>query len=266
VMGISLRKITDQYDKINSLNDELMKKMKQRNIENSEETKNLLNELQLAKEDLQKKQDELTELEKSLQLKKKNLEELRQELDEKNKQLELKNTRLLELERILFTKDSIVKDLKNKVVQALTGFEGDGLTIEQKNGKVYVSLEEKLLFKSGKWDVDPKGQSALKKLATVLEKNAEINVMIEGHTDDLAYKGSGGVDDNWDLSVKRATAIVKILLKDSNIDPKRITAAGHGEFLPIDPAKTAEARAKNRRTEIILTPKLDKLFQILETN
>jgi chemotaxis protein MotB len=243
-----------------------MKKMKQDNINNTEETKKLLSELQLSKEDLQKKEDALVELEKSLDLKKKNLETLQSELNEKNKMLELKNTRLFELERILKSKDSLVKDLKDKVVEALTGFEGEGLTIEQKNGKVYVSLEEKLLFKSGKWDVDPKGQSAIKKLAAVLEKNTDINVMIEGHTDDVPYKGTGGVEDNWDLSVKRATAIVKILLKDSKIDPKRITASGHGEFLPVDAAKTSDARAKNRRTEIILTPKLDKLFEILETN
>lgn len=266
VTGISLRKLTEQYDKINELNDELLKKLRQKNMDDASETRKLLAELQELQEDLQKREDELKAMEKELADKKKNLDAMKTEIDDKNKLLDDRNKRLVELESMLSRKDSIVKALKDKVSAALKGFEGDGLTIEQKNGKVYVSLDEKLLFKSGRWDVDPNGKKALNKLAEVLEKNEDINVMIEGHTDDVPYGGNGNVSDNWDLSVKRATSIVKILLDNSKIDPKRLTAAGRGEFMPIDPAKTTEARTKNRRTEIILSPKLDELFRILETN
>lgn len=266
VLGTSLRKMTAQYDKINKLNDELMTKLKQKYSDSAEETQKLLVQLQSLQEMLQKKEDDLKALEKELNTKKASLDALQSELVEKNKTLEAKNARLMELQGILNRKDSMVNALREKVSNALVGYQGQGLTVEQKNGKVYVSLEEKLLFKSGRWDVDPKGQKALKDLAAVLEKNPDINILIEGHTDDVPYKGSGGVEDNWDLSTKRATAIVKIILQNSSIDPKRLSASGRGEFLPIDTAKTPEARAKNRRTEIILTPKLDELFQILETN
>jgi len=266
VIGVSLRKLTNQYDKINELNDELLKKLRQKNMNESAETRRLLAELQELQEDLQKREDKIREMERDLEAKKKNLEELTANLETKNKELEERNKRLVELESMLNRKDSVVNALKNKVSDALKGFEGDGLTIELRNGKVYVSLDEKLLFKSGKWDVDPNGQKALKKLGEVLEKNEDINIVIEGHTDNLAYGGNGNIDDNWDLSVKRATSIVKILLAKSKIDPVRLSASGRGEFLPIDQADTKEARQKNRRTEIILTPKLDELFQILETN
>ncbi|NOZ46888.1 MAG: OmpA family protein [Chlorobi bacterium] len=182
-------------------------------------------------------------------------------LQEKKMELENRNKRLTELENILSSKDSAVNALKNKVSDALLGFQNKGLTVVQKNGKVYVSLEEQLLFKFGSTEIDPKGVKALKNLAKVLEQNKNINIMIEGHTDDV-----GDANYNWDLSVKRATSVVKILLNNSKIDPTRLTASGRGEFMPIDPSKTDEARKKNRRTEIILTPKLDELFEILESN
>jgi chemotaxis protein MotB len=265
-LGTSLRKMTIQYDKINELNDELMVKLKQKFLQSDEESKKLLVQLQQLQVDLQKKEDDLKKLEKDLNAKKASLDDLTTQLDEKNATLEKKNARLIELEGILSRKDSIVKALKDKVSNALKGYEGNGLTVHQKNGKVYVSLEEKLLFQSGKWDVDPKGQKAIKDLAEVLEKNTDINIMIEGHTDDVPFKGTGGVNDNWDLSAKRATAIVKIILSNSKINPTRLVASGRSEFLPIDASKTAEARTKNRRTEIILTPKLDELLKILDAN
>ena len=148
----------------------------------------------------------------------------------------------------------------------MLGFEGKGLTITQKNGKVYVSLDESLLFASGSTKVEDKGVEAIKKLAKVLEQEQEINILVEGHTDDVPMKGSGDIKDNWDLSVMRATSIVKIITGNSKVNPIRITAAGRGEYFPIDPSKTAEARKKNRRTEIILVPKLDELLKVLETN
>jgi chemotaxis protein MotB len=187
-------------------------------------------------------------------------------LREAEEQLEARNARLIELQNILAQKEQAVKALKDKVMDALVGFNNKGLTIQEKNGKVYVSLEEKLLFKTGKWDVDPNGQKALKELAQVLAENPDISVMVEGHTDDVEMRGSGEVKDNWDLSVMRATAVTKILTQNSNVDPKQIIAAGRSEYLPISPDKTAGGRQMNRRTEIILTPKLDELLEIIEMN
>ena len=131
---------------------------------------------------------------------------------------------------------------------------------------MYVSLDESLLFASGKTAVEPKGVEALKNVAKVLEQNTDINIVVEGHTDDVPMKGTGDIKDNWDLSVMRATSVTKILLQGANINPTRITSAGRGEFFPIDAAKTPEARKKNRRTEIILTPKLDELLKVLGNN
>jgi chemotaxis protein MotB len=127
-------------------------------------------------------------------------------------------------------------------------------------------MDESLLFASGSTIVEAKGVEALKKLAKVLEQNPDINVTIEGHTDDVPMVGKGEIKDNWDLSVMRATSIVKIITKNSNVDAKRLSAAGKGEFFPVNPAKTPEARKQNRRTEIILTPKLDELLKVLETS
>jgi chemotaxis protein MotB len=166
---------------------------------------------------------------------------------------------------MLAQKDAEVKALKNKVADALKGFEDKGLTIHEKNGKVYVSLDEKLLFASGSWEIDNKGKEALTELGNVLATDKDINVVIEGHTDNVPYKGSGNVKDNWDLSVLRATSVVKEILKNGNISPQRVTASGRGEFVPVDNDDSKEARAKNRRTEIILTPKLDELFQIIDS-
>ncbi len=187
-------------------------------------------------------------------------------LREAERELEERNTKLIELQNVLAQKDQAVKDLKNKVMDALVGFNNNGLTVHEKNGKVYVSLDEKLLFKTGQWDVDPKGQQALKKLGNVLAQNPDINIMVEGHTDDVPMHGSGSVKDNWDLSVMRATAVTKILAQNKQIDPKRIIAAGRSEYLPLSPDQTAEGRKMNRRTEIILTPNLDELLEIIEVN
>ncbi|NCB07362.1 MAG: OmpA family protein, partial [Bacteroidia bacterium] len=185
-------------------------------------------------------------------------------LRDAEKELRERNTKLIELQNILVQKDQAVKDLKNKVMNALTGFNNNGLTVHEKNGKVYVSLDEKLLFKTGKWDVDPNGQRAIQQLGEVLAQNPDISIMVEGHTDDVTMRGSGDVKDNWDLSVMRATAVTKILTQNKAIDPKRIISAGRSEYLPLSPDKTQEGRQMNRRTEIILTPNLDELLKIIE--
>ena len=169
-----------------------------------------------------------------------------------------------ELEEALKQKDEAVKQLRQKVIDALLGFNNKGLSIQEKNGKVYVSLDEQLLFKTGQWEVDPKGQQALTNLAEVLGQNPDINVLIEGHTDNVPLRGTGILKDNWDLSVLRSTAVVRLLTENKNLDPRRLTAAGRGEYIPVDPDKTESAKAKNRRIEVILTPNLDELFKILD--
>ncbi|MGZ5281839.1 MAG: OmpA/MotB family protein [Bacteroidia bacterium] len=186
-----------------------------------------------------------------------------QQLQEKERLLQDREKKLKELQDLVAKQDQAVKDLRNKITNALVGFKSDELTIEMKNGKVYVSLAEKLLFKSGSASVDPKGKEAIGKLAAVLEKNPDIDIMIEGHTDNVRLI-PGKFDDNWDLSVSRATSIVRILTEDNSVDPKRVIAAGRGEFVPVVSNETTEGKARNRRTEIILSPKLDELFQILE--
>ncbi len=226
---------------------------------NVEETRRLLRELQTAQKDLQDKEDLLKQLELNMEAKKADLDQLTYELDRRN-------ARLLELEQILDAQQKAVKDLKDKVSAALFGFENNGLTVSMKNGKVYVSLDEKLLFKTGSYNIDTNGKDALQKLASVLARNKDIQITIEGHTDDVPYISSGGpIQDNWDLSVKRATTVVRVLLEGSGIDPKRLSASGRGEYLPVDPAKSSTARQKNRRTEIILTPDLGELYRILDT-
>lgn len=259
VIGNSYRTLVNKYDKLNAINEQLLDKYNRLLEGNIADTKKLSGELQLTQEQLLKKQDELKALALELEAKKKNLDEL-------NAELKKREARVAELENVLKNKDSAVNDLKKKLSDALLGFEGKGLTITQKNGKVYVSMDESLLFASGSTTVESKGVEALKKVAKVLEQNADINVVIEGHTDDVPMAGKGEIKDNWDLSVIRATSIVKIITKNSSTDPRRLTAAGRAEYFPIDPSKNADARKKNRRTEIILTPKLDELFKVLETN
>ncbi|MEZ4795215.1 MAG: OmpA family protein [Flavobacteriaceae bacterium] len=180
------------------------------------------------------------------------------------KQLNARSKRVEELESLIAAKDAQMDALKDAISTALTNFEGKGLTVEQRNGKVYVSMENKLLFESGSWAVNARGREAVVALGRVLAQNPDIAVLIEGHTDNVPYGGSGNLTDNWDLSTKRATAIVHILLEDGTIEKTNLTAAGRGEFAPIESNETVEGRAKNRRIEVILTPKLDVLSQLLE--
>jgi len=275
----SLRLVREKEDlvkenqKLNGQNNDLQESQQSLLRNNSRETSKLLKQLQVTQEELQKKEDELKAKEISLNAKESELKEKDEALKEKDLALKEKeksinelNVEVQDMKKILARKDSIVNSLKNKVTQALKGFDSKDLSVRIQNGKVYVSLEEKLLFKSGSIEVDAKGIEAIKKVSTVLEQNPDINILIEGHTDDVPLHSTSAIKDNWDLSVMRATSIVNIILKNSKIDPKRLTAAGRGQYMPVDPAKTPEARTKNRRIEIILTPKLDELFQIIETN
>lgn len=221
------------------------------------ETSKLMMQIDGIQTDLQQRESELQKLSQEMTAKQKNLLALEQELDRRNR-------RMAELERLIARQDSAVNALKSKVSAALVGLENNGLTVTTRQGKVYVSLDEKLLFKSGSITVDPAGVNALKKLARILEQNTDISITIEGHTDNVPLSPGASMQDNWDLSVKRATSIVRILLDGTKIAPSRLTAAGRGEFIPVDAANTPEARQKNRRTEIILMPKLDELYQMLE--
>ena len=178
-------------------------------------------------------------------------------------ELQSRSTRVAELEEIIASKDAKMKALKDAISAALTNFEGKGLTVEQRNGKVYVSMENKLLFQSGSWQINTRGREAIMALGEVLSNNKEIAVLIEGHTDNVAYGGNGPLADNWDLSAKRATAVVSILTLNPEIPKDNLTAAGRGEYAPIGPNNTSEARAKNRRIEVVLTPKLDAINKLL---
>ncbi len=204
-------------------------------------------------------------------------EDLLRQLEAKEKALENENARLIklqdelyarsnrvaELEGALAEKDAHMKSLKNSISKALTNFEGKGLSVEQRDGKVYVSMENKLLFKSGSWNVGSEGKKAVLQLGEVLAVNPDINVLIEGHTDNDDFNGKGDITGNWDLSTKRATAIVRILQENNDINPETLTAAGRSAFLPIASNDTPEGKAKNRRIEVILTPKLDEVSKLL---
>jgi len=186
-----------------------------------------------------------------------------EDLDAKEKLLSDREKTLDEMRKIITKQDSITNRLNSILRNALLGFNSDELSVEIKNGKVYVSMSDKLLFKSGSSAVEDKGKDALKLLADVLDKNTDIDILVEGHTDNVPIKTSV-YKDNWDLSVARATSIVRILTNDYKIVPTRLTASGKGEFFPKADNETAEGRAKNRRTEIILSPKLDELMKLLK--
>ncbi|MBQ7984024.1 MAG: OmpA family protein, partial [Bacteroidales bacterium] len=168
------------------------------------------------------------------------------------------------LKQQIAAKDMQLEKIHNSLKSALLGFENKGLTIENKNGKVYVLLEEKLLFASGSWEVSAEGVKALQEIAVVLSNNKDIDIMVEGHTDNVPLKGKNQIKDNWDLSVMRATSITRILLDGTGISPKRIIPCGRSEYAPVVSNINAENRAKNRRSEIILSPKVNELMDILK--
>ena len=180
-------------------------------------------------------------------------------------ELQSRSERVNQLEQMIQNQKQALDELKERLSDALLNFEGKGLTVEQRNGKVYVSMENKLLFKSGRWDIEPEGKKALKELATVLEVNPDIAILIEGHTDNVPFSPKGQLESNWDLSTKRATAVVNILLENDNILAENLTAAGRSEFVPIAPNSSAEGRAANRRIEVVLSPSLDEITSLLES-
>lgn len=245
-----LKRTKDEYDHLEGLHDRLTDKYSEL-LKLSSLQSNQLNK------DLAKREADIMRIESELRTK-------QEETNRLSDELASREARVKELEQVLAEQQKAVQDLKKHVNDALLGFNDGDIAVEIRNGKVYVSLAEQLLFKSGSKAVDSKGQDALKKLAVALKDKADLNILVEGHTDDVPMaSGTSGMQDNWDLSVLRATSIVRILT-NNGVDPTRISASGRGEYLPVDAEKTKEARKKNRRTEIILTPKLDELFRMLE--
>jgi chemotaxis protein MotB len=187
---------------------------------------------------------------------------LRQELQSQSSRLTLSAAKIAQLEKMLFRKDSVMNATRTRLTAALIGFKDKGVNVNIIGGKVYISLDERLLFQSGKVEVEQEGKDALKEIANALNQDTSTVLTIEGHTDDIPYKGKS-FKDNWDISVLRATSVVRYLQYSGHISPERFIASGRAEYLPVDPAKTAEARKKNRRIEIIVTPDLDEIARLL---
>ena len=255
--GKALTILQGKYDELSDTYDLLTSKSSRYMADKAKETKKLLEQLEQAQTALFEKEDELNNLSNSLDVKEEELKLAEQELS-------ARSIRVTELETIINRKDSMVTALKKSISKALIGLEGEGLTIEQRNGKVYISLEEDLLFASGKYVVNSGGVTALNKLATALSTQTDLEILVEGHTDDIPLSGKGLVKDNWDLSVMRATNVVKVLTKNPSLNPLQLTAAGRAEFVPIASNETKEGRSSNRRIEMILSPNLDDLFDLLE--
>ena len=191
-------------------------------------------------------------------------EKLNALLNQKKNELNERERTINELQQMINAQNEKVRKLLSSVKDALLGFSSDELTVREKDGKVYVAMSDKLLFQSGSARLDKRGEEALGKLAEVLNKQTDIDVFIEGHTDNKPIN-TVQFKDNWDLSVIRATSVVRILIKNYNVNPLQIQPSGRGEYMPVDDYETAEGRSKNRRTEIIMAPKLDKLFQMLQS-
>jgi len=238
------------YDKLTSVQEKTIANTEAENVK-------MLTELNKRSEELRKKELALAEKEGQIIASQNKSNKLSGDLVQREKKIK-------ELEDALRQKDSAVKALNTNIAAALNSYKNLGLSVTEKDGKVYVSLEEKLLFSSGSYSIGEKGKAVLLTVAKALKENPDVTIMIEGHTDNVPLSGKGVLKDNWDLSVMRATTIVKILVVDGKVDPKRILAAGRGEHMPINTDNTSEGRQVNRRTEIILTPKLSEILKSLE--
>lgn len=245
-LGRDYRQLRTQYDKIIELNDILAAQRTNLLSQTTDENKRLASDLQQLQTVLQKREELALVLEK--------------ELKEKELTLIEKQRRLDELEKLLSDQQAASTQLKKKLEQALLGFKDKGLTVSEKNGKVYVSMEAKLLFASGSTEVDAQGRKALADIGKAIEGEGTLEIMVEGHTDTDPLNGAAYPKDNWDLSVLRATEVVKILLATSKVKPTVLSAAGRSEYYPLN----AKDKSKNRRIEIILQPKLDELYKIIQ--
>ncbi len=244
-LGQKSRVLRAKYDQLAAINEELETNYTRLRLTGASETAQLSTELATKKLELQRREDELTALER--------------DLTEKQQMLDDRQKRVSELEEMFSRQEAATSELKTKVANALKGFENKGLTIVEKNGKIYVSLEAKLLFPSGSTVVDPEGQKALVELATVLQTEKNLEIIVEGHTDTDALSSAKHPKNNWELSVLRSTAVIEIMLAKSEMNPKQLMAAGRSEYIPVDP----KDKAKNRRIEIIISPNLNELYELI---
>lgn len=245
-LGSNLRFLQSQYDLMVAQNEAYEQKLDQMRMKGAKESANYQADIDAKNQELQRKEDALKVLESELVAKEKLLIE--------------REERVTELEEMIKRKDDAMKQLKTRVSNALKGFENKGLTVVEKNGKIYVSLEAKLLFASGSTTVEPDGKKALIDLAKVLENEKDLEIIVEGHTDTDKLASSAHPKNNWELSVLRSTAVVEIMVGNSNMNPMQLMAAGRGEYHPVDP----KDKAKNRRIEVIISPNLNELYQILD--
>jgi|694.fasta_scaffold32537_1 chemotaxis protein MotB len=241
--GNQLRRLHHEIQEAMSQNQMLEENYRKLLKGRESETTEMMNQLRDARTQLLQREDSVLALEKALKA---------------------KIARLTELEEILARRDREMQALRTTVAKALKSYEGAGLTVQVRNGKVYVSLSEKLLFASGSTGVAENGKKALTQLGQALNADTTLQILVEGHTDDVPMKPAINLQDNWDLSVLRATSIVRILIKDGGVQKTRITASGKGEYSPVAPNDSPENKAKNRRTEIILSPKLDVLYDLVK--
>lgn len=244
------RDLNNSYEYLLENNNQLLASNQRENKKLVERLNNLQSALAAKEDSLSKETDRLLKLDQSLQA-------LSQAIQDREQ-------RIAELESAMVRKDSTVEAVRKRLRDALRNFEGKGLTVEERQGKVYVSLENRLLFPSASWTVQAEGRKALEELAEVLAENSDLQVMVEGHTDADAFNGRTAVKDNWDLSVMRATSIVKVLVANPGVNKANVTAAGRSEYVPIADNESPEGKAKNRRTEIIIAPDLGELNKLLE--
>ena len=245
-LGSNLRFLQSQYDLMVAQNEAYEQKLDQMRMKGAKESANYQADIDAKNQELQRKEDALKSLES--------------ELIAKEKLLIEREERVTELEEMIKRKDDAMKQLKTRVSNALKGFENKGLTVIEKNGKIYVSLEAKLLFASGSTTVEPDGKKALVDLAKVLENEKDLEIIVEGHTDTDKLASAAHPKNNWELSVLRSTAVVEIMIGNSKMNPMQLMAAGRGEYHPVD----QKDKAKNRRIEVIISPNLNELYQILD--
>ncbi|WP_066759803.1 OmpA family protein [Crocinitomix algicola] len=247
-LGDEYRQLAVDLYKTKELNKVLEDKYAKLLKSGSASNASLLQDLEATRIELQAKEDRLNKLEK--------------ELNTRERALSQKEARIKELESMLRNKDEASKLLKEKIASALRGFTDKGISVEERDGKIYVSMEAQLLFPSGSTAVNPQGKKAIIDLAAVLEAQEDIDILVEGHTDSDALRSAVHPKDNWELSVLRATSVVKIMLGNSEMNPLHISASGRSEYQPVDP----HDKAKNRRIEIIITPDLSELFELISND
>ena len=244
-LGTEAMRLREEVGRLTELNDALTNQSSGRLSDIAEENRQLLEDVMRIREELQTREDRLNALEK--------------DLNEKSALLEARSKRVEELESLLAARERAAEALRARLAEALLGFQGKGLNVEQRNGKVYVSMEAKLLFPSGSASFDPRGREALVGLASVIAEQSDLEIVVEGHTDTDQLRSMSIPRDNWELSVLRATAVVNILLEDAGVDPSMLSASGRSEYHPVDAAD----KAKNRRIEVILAPNLDSLYELI---